>query len=150
MLTLMDAHTSALEGPARVIALSVELLMGFSAVFGAYHLLNDPQAFGAKLSWLEGSLFPDYTIPGLYLGVVIGGGMAVAAVAAWRRSRHAARAALLMGLVLLAWLAVETVIVGFRGWQQVPLLVVCGASGAVLVALGGHSLVGSSTKGSRR
>ena len=146
----MDAHPSALEGPARVIALSLELLMGISAVFGAYHLLDDPRAFGAKLSWLEGSPFPDYTIPGLYLGVVIGGGMAAAGVAAGRRSRHAARAALLMGLVLLAWLAVETVIVGFRGWQQIPLLAICGTSGAVLAALGGHSLVGSSTEGSQR
>ena len=124
--------------------------MGISAVFGPYHLLDDPRAFGAKLSWLEGSPFPDYTIPGLYLGVVIGGGMAAAGVAAWRRSRHAARAALLMGLVLLAWLAVETVIVGFRGWQQIPLLAICGTSGAVLAALGGHSLVGSSTEGSQR
>jgi hypothetical protein len=114
--------------------------MGISAAFGAYHLLDDPRAFGAKLSWLEGSPFPDYTIPGLYLGVVIGGGMGVAAGAAWRRSRHAARAAFLMGLVLLAWLVVETVIVGFRGWQQIPLLAVCGASGVILAALGGHSV----------
>ena len=103
-----------------------------------------------KLSWLDGSPFPDYTIPGLYLGVVIGGGMAVAAGAAWRRSRHAARAALLMGLVLLTWLAVETIVVGFRGWQQLPLLAVCGVSGTVLLALGGRSLVESSTVGSRQ
>jgi hypothetical protein len=138
----MRNHQSKLDGPARAVTVGVELAMGISAMFGAYHLLNDAEAFGARASWLRGSPFSDYTIPGLCLGIVIGGGMVIAAGAALRRSRHAARGALLMGFVLLAWLVVETVIVGFRGWQQIPLLAICGASGLVLVGLGGRSLSG--------
>jgi hypothetical protein len=133
-------HARPLEGWSRAVAIGVELSMGISAIFGACHLLVDAQAFGAKTSWLSGSPFSDYTIPGLYLGIVIGGGMVIAAGAAWRRSCRAASAALVMGLVMLAWLVVETAIVGFRGWQQIPLLAVCGACGLSLAALGGHSL----------
>lgn len=52
------------------------------ALFGGYGLLSDAEGLGARQSWLQGSPFPDYTIPGLFLLIVIGGGMLLTAVSA--------------------------------------------------------------------
>jgi hypothetical protein len=41
-----------------------------------------------------------------------------------------------MGAVLLVWLAVETLMIGWHGGPQLPLDVLCGSLGAALVALG--------------
>jgi hypothetical protein len=67
---------------------------------------------------------------------VIGGGMIAAAVAAALGSRYALPAALAAGVTLLAFLVVETLIVGYHGLAQVRLLAVIGACGAVLVLVG--------------
>ena len=79
--------------PARVIPLNadrpprgarwgiaaVQIVVGVGAVFGGYSLLSDAEGLGAKQAWLEGSVFPDYTVAGLFLLLGIGGGMLVAA-----------------------------------------------------------------------
>jgi hypothetical protein len=87
-------------------------------------LLADPEGLGAKRTWLKGSPFSDYTIPGVVLLVLIGGGMLATALLAVRRHRLAATAAVSMAVALLGWGAVETAVMGFRGWPQVILLAV--------------------------
>ena len=107
---------------------------GVGALYGGIALLADAEGFGVEEAWLDGSPFPDYRVPGLFLLVAIGGGMLATAAVALRRSPHAQLAALAMGALLAAWLAIETAIVGFQGPQQVVLLVVCGGSAAILAA----------------
>jgi hypothetical protein len=114
----------------------LEGFVGLGAVFGAYELLRDAEGFGLEESWLAGSPFPDYTVPGLVLGLVIGGGMIAAAVAAALGSRYALPAALAAGVTLLAFLAVETLVVGYHGPAQVRLLAVIGACGTILALVG--------------
>ena len=97
-------------------------MVGIGALFGGYGLLTDPEGLGVEASWLEGTPFPDYTVPGAVLVVVIGGGMLATAASAWVASRFAGIAALAMGIVLLAWGAVETITIGYRGGAQLVLL----------------------------
>ena len=60
----------------------------------------------------------------------------LAAAAVSIRSRGlAAPAARAMGVVLLVWLAVETLMIGWRGGPRLPLDLVCGGFGAALVGL---------------
>lgn len=92
------------------------------------------------MSWLEGSPFPDYRIPRLFLLIVIGGGMLVSVMLAWSRSRLAGPAALAMGATLLGWLAIETVVIGFQAREQFVLLISTGVAGLVLALLGARSL----------
>ena len=101
---------------------AIELIVGLGALYGGYGLLTDPEGMGAKQSWLDGSVFPDFTIPGLFLLIVIGGGMLVAAAAAMFSERYAAAAAATMGAVLLLWGLVETVTLGWLGGAQLVLL----------------------------
>jgi MYXO-CTERM domain-containing protein len=69
--------------------------------------------------WLEGSPFSDYLLPGVIL-TVVGVIAAVAAVAAWRRSRWAAETSALAGAVLAGWIAGEIVLLQRNGADQDP------------------------------
>ena len=116
---------------------AIEAIVGAGAVFGGYGLLSDAEGLGARQSWLAGSPFPDYTIPGLVLLVVIGGGMLTAAAVTVRARRHAAAAAFGMAPVLLLWGAVETLTIGWRGIAQVVLVAAFVIAPAVVLALYG-------------
>ena len=118
---LIVSHRRHRRGARGVVA-ATELVVGIGAVFGGYRLLSDPTGLGAKQSWLDGTVFPDYTIPGLVLLVIIGGGMLAAAAITVFAERFAARAAGLMAALLLAWGVTETVTIGWRGWQQIVLV----------------------------
>ena len=107
---------------SRGVVVVTELIVGIGAVFGGYGLLSDAEGLGAKQSWLDGTVFPDYTIPGLVLLVVIGGGMLASPVVTVFAERFAARAAGLMAVLLVAWGVTESVTIGWRGWQQIVLV----------------------------
>ena len=125
----------------RRIVAAIELIVGIGALYGGYGLLTDPEGMGAKQSWLDGSVFPDFTIPGLFLLVVIGGGMLVAAAAAMFAKRYAAAAAATMGVVLLLWGLVETVTLGWLGGAQLVLLTAfVVVPGIALTVTGGRAL----------
>jgi hypothetical protein len=55
--------------------------------------------------------------------VVVGGSCLAASAAVWRRRRLARTAALGAAGVLLAWLAVELVIIGYVSWMQPATLI---------------------------
>lgn len=128
------------SGQSRWLAAAVAFAMAFGAIGGGISLLHDAQGFGLQEAWLAGSPFSDYRVPGWFLTLVIGGGMSITAWLLLTRSRLAGIACLKLGAVLLAWLVIETTIIGFQGSQQFALLVLCGGSGLVLVVIGGTAL----------
>ena len=111
----------------------VELIVGLGAVYGGYSLLSDAEGLGAKQAWLDGSVFPDYTVPGIVLLVVIGGGMLVAAAVTLLAPRHSALAAGTMAVLLIGWGVIETVTLGWRGTSQVALVVAFVAAPALVL-----------------
>ena len=119
----------------RWIVAATEIVIGVGAVFGGYGLLSDAEGLGAKQAWLDGSVFPDYTVPGLFLLIVIGGGMlGAAAITVFARGR-ARIAAGVMATVLVLWGLTETVTIGWRGWQQIVLVGAFVVAPAVILAL---------------
>lgn len=139
MSTLHLSPATVPPRPSRRWRLAVALValpVGIGALFGGYGLLRDAEGLGAKPDWLEGSPFPDYTVPGVVLLVVIGGGLCATAAAALLRSPRAPTAAGVMGIVLLVWGVVETVTIGYRGAPQIVMLALFVAAPALtLVAL---------------
>ena len=101
---------------------AVELVVGLGALFGGYSLLRDPEGLGAKQAWLEGSVFTDYTIPGVVLLVVIGGGMLTAAAVTVFAPAYSRLAAGAMAVTLVVWGVVETATLGWRGAGQLVLV----------------------------
>lgn len=108
--------------PLPRVVVATEIVVGMGAVYGGYGLLKDAEKLGAKQAWLDGSIFPDYTVPGLFLLVVIGGGMLAAAAITLFHRQRAAFAARVMATVLVLWGVTETVTIGWRGWPQLVLV----------------------------
>ncbi len=128
---------STLGSRARIMVAAIAGYIAAGAVFGGYGLLTDPEGLGLETAWLDGSPFSSYQLPGIVLLVVIGGGMAATALLAIVGSKYAALAAYVMGIVLVAWGTVETVTVGYQGWQQLVLLgvfVIAPAAALMLLA----------------
>ena len=133
--------------PAALIALVVVLIaQGIGAVGGGLALVVSPKGGVVKmpLSYLQGSPFHDYLIPGSILLVVLGIGPLVAAWALLRRPESAALERInpfrhehwgwtlsgVIGVGLLIWIAVEVTIIPYNVLQPV-----FGAVGLVIVAL---------------
>ena len=114
-------HLIVLDARRRAAIAAIALFNGVGAVFGAYNLLRDAEAFGVRTSWLSWP-FTDYTVPGLFLGLVIGGGMLATAALAIAGRPAAAAAALVMGTIEAAWLVIETIVVGFHGASAIALV----------------------------
>jgi hypothetical protein len=80
-----------------------------------------PSAAGTRIgptaAWLEGSPLPDFRFPGLFLAVVIAGANLLSASLLRRRHPLGPPASLGTGLPV-AWVAIQTAIIGFRHWSQ--------------------------------
>ncbi len=72
----------------------------------------------------------------MFLLVVIGGGMLTAAALALSGSGWAAPVAVGMGVVVLAFLVIETTVIGYHGATQLPLLVTTALPAMALIVLG--------------
>lgn len=91
------------------------------------------RALGISLEWLEGSPFGSYFVPGFVLFTLLG--IVPLAVVLGIRSRRSWSwfGSLLAGLALLAWLAVQVSVVGYR--REPPLQLACGGVGVAIVVL---------------
>jgi hypothetical protein len=133
---------SPLAPRARLVLVGVAGAVGVGALYGGVRLLVDAEALGVRESWLEGTPFSDYRVPGVVLLTVVGGGMLVTALAALRRSRYAGVASFAMGGALLVWGAVETITIGYRGTGQLVLLGVFVIAPALpLLVIGSRAVV---------
>ena len=80
---------------------------------------------------LDGTPFPSPTLPGLILLAAVGGGMAAAAVALWRRTGFATLVAAAAGVVQMGWIAVQLALIGSTSWLQ-PFILALGAATTAL------------------
>lgn len=136
----LRSPVSTLRGRGRVLLAAVGVFVGVGALYGGVNLIVDAEGFGMEASWLEGTPFSDYTVPGIALLVMIGGGMLVAAGLAVLGSEYAAIAAVVMGVTTLGFLTVETFVIGYEGSRQLPLVATITVAALVLVGLGWHEL----------
>jgi hypothetical protein len=102
---------------------AVRYALGGLLAFGALNAFGGGYygMAGAKdvpREWLEGSPFDNYFIPSLVLFVVVGVSLLAAAIAVFAGLRLARRAALAAGFVVLGWITVETLVIGYVSWMQ--------------------------------
>ncbi len=108
----------------RIALVVIEACIGLGAIGGGIALLIG--AFGQWLpvAWLRGTPFNDYTIPGLILTIVVGGGMLLAAATQVIPREWAVCLSAAMGLIMIGWEIVEVAIIDRYEQAVVPSTVV--------------------------
>ena len=103
-----------------VILIIIEFFNGLSGLAGGFGLMSDLTAasLGMDVSWLEGTPFSNYLIPGIVLFFVNGVGNVFAAIISLRRNRHFARAALFFGLIMMIWIISQVAWIGYKSFLQ--------------------------------
>jgi len=109
--------------------IGIALLDGFLAVTALAGAVVVVPALPKEM--LAGSVFPDFLVPGLALGVLVAGSALVAAVGVIFWPRLGAAAAMVSALMIIGFELVEITTIGYH-WLQVAYIVL----GVVIAALG--------------
>jgi hypothetical protein len=89
------------------VLLALDSFVALTAIGGGVALATGMERKRFSLSLLDDTPFKSYTVPGLLLGVLVGGTSLVAAAATLRHSRGAPLASAVAGSVLVGWIAGE-------------------------------------------
>ena len=96
------------------------LFLGISAIGGGGQFLLDPtgDTIGMPVDVLAGSPFADFLLPGMILFTVLGLGPLIVLYGLYTERGWAWPAAIVVGIALIVWIAVQGLIVGFGHWLQ--------------------------------
>lgn len=108
----------------RIALVIIEVFIGLGAIGGGIAILTGAFDQWLPLTWLHGTPFNDYTIPGLVLLVVVGGGMLLAAATIFVQRAWAVLLSVAMGLVMIGFEVFEVVIVDRNAQAVIPSTVV--------------------------
>jgi hypothetical protein len=105
----------------RIALLAIAAFIATSAIGGGVAVLGGV-VFGYKLplSWLAGTPFVDYTIPGLALAIVVGGSALLAGATVFIHREWAVLASVVAGLVMDGYLIVEMVSIDSKLGDALP------------------------------
>jgi hypothetical protein len=109
------------------------IFQGLSGIAGGVGLIYDPtgEAINIPQSWLEGTMFGDYLIPGIILLVVLGIFPLIVSYGLVRKKEWGAQAAIFIGAALIIWIAVEIIVVGYK--SDPPLQMIYGILGVLIL-----------------
>ena len=103
----------------RILTIVLECFVAASAIFGGVFLVvEDGNGLTIPAEWLNGS-FQSFVVPGMILGIVIGGTQTIAAIAEWLKRSRAEEATAVAGFALLIWIFAEIYILKHAIWLQI-------------------------------
>ncbi len=113
--------------------ISLEVFNAFSALAGGFGLMTNPdgKALMMDVSWLDGTPFSSFLIPGIVLFVVNGIGNSVGAVLSLRKHKMAPYIAAFFGFVMMVWIVSQVAWIGYRSFLQ-PLYFGAGIAQLIL------------------
>jgi len=98
----------------------LQTFIGLGALGGGVLLVKDPSGstLGLPLSFLEGSPFRDFLIPGIFLLTVNGIGSMIGAALTFTRRRYAQELAIVLGAILVLWIVIQVIIIRSFSWMH--------------------------------
>ncbi|HEV7183590.1 MAG: hypothetical protein ACHP7F_10820 [Actinomycetales bacterium] len=126
----------------RVALTGLTAAIGLTAVAGGIALLVGSIAQGAagaivpERTFLGGSPFTSYLVPGLLLAVIVGGTHIIAAILLARRSGRAALSVAVAGFGLLIWIFVQMMFIPFSLLQALYFAAGLAELGLLVLGLG--------------
>ncbi|MGK7368592.1 MAG: hypothetical protein ACNS64_00150 [Candidatus Halalkalibacterium sp. M3_1C_030] len=118
------------------------LFQGLSGIWGGTMLVLDPSGslLQLPLQLLSDSPFQDYLIPGLILLILLGILPLVIVYALWKKVSWSVSGAFLIGIMLVVWIGVQILIVGYQ--DNPPLQALYGSVGIlILITLNASSVM---------
>jgi hypothetical protein len=106
----------------RIVLIVIETFVGVSAVAGGIALLTGVFAQGIPVAWLQGTPFSDYTVPGLALAILVGGGMLLAAATVFIQREWAVLVSAVAGIFMVGFEVVEVASVDSKAGDGLPLM----------------------------
>lgn len=94
----------------------LSIFNALSAVGGGISLVAG--ALPVPMSLLRHTPFDSYVIPGLFLGIIIGGSSLVGAIALMAHVRRARVISASAGLIMVGWIMGETILIQAFSWLQ--------------------------------
>jgi len=100
---------------------ALQAFIGLGALGGGIPMVMDPSGgiLGLPLDFLEGTIFPNYLIPGIFLLAVNGVGSIIGAGLSFVRNRYAKEIAIVLGVILMAWIVIQVNTIRSFHWLQV-------------------------------
>ena len=95
---------------------TINTIVAINALGGMAYALAGAEKVPAE--WLDESPFDSYVIPGLYLGLAVGGSCLAAAGLAARDDVRARTAAAGAAAVMVSWIAAQVAVIGYRSPLQ--------------------------------
>ncbi len=118
--------------PERIMLISVTTFAAVSAIGGGIGVAA-ANGMGIPLAYLETTPFANYVVPGLILGIVVGGSALLASILVVRRHPWEYVVSLGAGAIMLGWIIGEVVLIRQVSWLQF----VYGLNGLLMVGLAG-------------
>jgi hypothetical protein len=109
------------QGRGLSIALGLlQIFIGIGGVPAGLIFITDPSGSGMGFSpeLLEGTPFPNYLLPGVFLFAVNGVASLVGGVLSLVRQRYAGAVAMALGALLIGWIVVQVALIGLVHWLQ--------------------------------
>ena len=100
----------------RIILVILLFIVAINGFGGGYYGLA-----GAKdvpLEWLQGTPFRNYVIPALFILIFIGVVPPIAAIIILKKPVYTKRLSIIIGILLLLWIAVQVTMIGYVSWMR--------------------------------
>ena len=100
---------------------ALQAFISLGAIGGGLLLVLDPSGntLGVPSTLIEGTLFPNFLIPGFFLLVVNGIGSLIGAVFTFTKRRCAQEIAIALGAILVLWIVIQVSIIKSIGFLHV-------------------------------
>lgn len=116
----------------RVLLIVLMFFLALAAFEGGVQLLVG--FYTPPVEMLSGSIFKDYTIPGLVLGIIVGGSALFAAILLLRKNKFAVLASISAGLIIMFFEFVEMLVIGSPAGPARFMQILFFGTGAVISA----------------